>query len=534
MTSAVDPPRPSASFATAFALGLLVVELSAIGLVFKHAIDFNCLVNWPAWACRGGSGTLIAFYCMLGALALLTMLRPAPLRDLTAEAGTRLWPLAINAAGVGIAFVPTVLLQEGSGAQALGLAFAFWSLGMLLLLSGLLRYVAPPSLWRDYLSDQWQIVLPVMLAAAATPYLSTLIRPLWRLETTTDLTFGAVVWLIGAMGYDVETGTENKAIGSGDFFIGVAPVCSGIEGIALVTLFVSLYLWLFRQELRFPRSLLLYPIGIAASAIFNVIRITALLAIGLEGNPELAVGGFHSHAGWLMFTFVSLGIIALAQNVPALKKYNAVASASPAAGGSLWQDPVAARILPFAVFMLGALAVSAFSQVPGAMYPFRVLVLAAFLLPFLPIYRRLHWRIDPVAIGVGCAIGVMWVLIPVAPSETAPFGAVSGGLLLAWFVFRGIGTIILVPIVEELFFRDYLESRLRLGQGHAWAILAACVTAGLFALLHDRWIEAFVAGLAFSAVMRRNGNITDAILAHATANAIVFAVAVATGNLAII
>ena len=91
-----------------------------------------------------------------------------------------------------------------------------------------------------------------------------------------------------------------KHIGSGDFMISVAPVCS--EGIALVTIFVSLYLRLFRAELRFPHALLPYPLGIAASACLNVVRIGALLVLEIEGQPDLAVEGFHSHAGGVMFT----------------------------------------------------------------------------------------------------------------------------------------------------------------------------------------------------------------------------------------
>jgi membrane protease YdiL (CAAX protease family) len=85
-----------------------------------------------------------------------------------------------------------------------------------------------------------------------------------------------------------------------------------------------------------------------------------------------------------------------------------------------------------------------------------------------------------------------------------------------------------------LFFRGYLEKRLRLGSGIAWMIVAAVVTAALFAALHDRWAEAFVASLAFSWAAQRNGRVTDAILSHAVANAVVFGAAVATGNLAII
>lgn len=112
----------------------------------------------------------------------------------------------------------------------------------------------------------------------------------------------------------------------------------------------------------------------------------------------------------------------------------------------------------------------------------------------------------------------------------------TGGLLVLWFVFRGIGTVLLVPLVEELFFRDYLEGRLR-GDGAPSVprvVLAALISAALFAALHDRWAEAFVAGIVFSFVAWRSGRISDAIAAHAAANLVVFAVAVATGNLAII
>ncbi len=87
--------------------------------------------------------------------------------------------------------------------------------------------------------------------------------------------------------------------------------------------------------------------------------------------------------------------------------------------------------------------------------------------------------------------------------------------------------------------RDYLESRLRgEGPGSAvplWrAVAAMLVTAALFAALHNRWAEAFVAGLAFSLLARRSGQIADAVAAHALANPIVFAMAAATGNLAAI
>ena len=52
---------------------------------------------------------------------------------------------------------------------------------------------------------------------------------------------------------------------------------------------------------------------------------------------------------------------------------------------------------------------------------------------------------------------------------------------MAWFIARGIGTVLLVPVIEELFFRDYLETKLQISSGRAGKLLAALATAGLFA-----------------------------------------------------
>ncbi|WVX49846.1 hypothetical protein ROLI_029410 [Roseobacter fucihabitans] len=517
---------------------LLVIELMAIGLIFKHSISFNCLENWPPRACANASGTLVALYCMLAGLFLFSMLRPASLGILFSHAGDRIWPLGINLLGVLVALIPVSFLQDGAGTEVIVPAFVFWSLGMGLLLTGLALYLATHLRWHRFLKEYGLTLIPMLVAAAAAPTLAIQIRPLWHnLDAISQITFDAVAFVVRALGYQVDTPPGTKVIGSGDFYINVAPQCSGIEGFVLVTVFVSLYLLLFRADLRFPWALILFPAGLAASAAFNVLRIAILLIIGLEGNPELAVGGFHSHAGWLMFTLVALGIIALAQTFPAFQKAGSQSQTygnAPQAQPAFLDDPIVAHILPFVVFMFSALLAQVFSNSPGVVYPLRVLAMAAALILFLQVYRRLSWHVDGVAFAAGLAIGIMWVVIPVPPSDAAPYGSLTGGLLLGWFVLRGIGTIVLVPVIEELFFRGYLENRLRLGTGAGWRVLAAVITAALFAALHDRWAEAFAAGLIFSWVMSRRGSVVDAILAHAAANALVYSVALITGNLAII
>lgn len=523
----------------ALAALFLVAQLLVIGVVFKHGIDFRCLDNWPARACRTASRSLAALYCVIAAVGLFALLRPALFRDLLAKAGHDARPLGLNMAGFAIALLPVAFMRQGQGAAMLVPAFAAWAVGMALILGGIAGFLAPRALWEGFARQAGATLAVVMAAGALAPVLAMKLQPVWQLDGIAGATFGAVRRVVGALGYDVIADPVRRHIGAGDFMISVAPVCSGIEGIALATIFVTLYLWLFRAELRFPRALLLYPLAIAASAALNVVRISVLLILGIEGQPELAVGGFHSHAGWVMFTVVALGIIAVARRVRWFNRAP-VPAAAPAPLPPLRRDPMAARILPFAVFMLTAVAAPAISHDPAMFYPIRVILLAAVLALVWPALRGILWRVSPLALAAGGAVGLMWVVIPVAPSDTAaPYGALTGGMVALWFVFRGIGTVLLVPLVEELFFRDYLESRLRGAAIDApapvWRTVGAIVvTAGLFAALHDRWAEAFVAGVVFSLLVRHKGRIADAIAAHGVANLIVFAVAVATGNLAII
>ena len=46
----------------------------------------------------------------------------------------------------------------------------------------------------------------------------------------------------------------------------------------------------------------------------NILRIAALIMLGSSGAADLAVGGFHSQAGWIAFNAVGLGLIALVQS----------------------------------------------------------------------------------------------------------------------------------------------------------------------------------------------------------------------------
>jgi CAAX prenyl protease-like protein len=102
-----------------------------------------------------------------------------------------------------------------------------------------------------------------------------------------------------------------------------------------------------------------------------------------------------------------------------------------------------------------------------------------------------------------------------------------------WLAFRVIGSVVTVPLAEELAFRGYLTRRLiasdfesvPLGR-YTWT--SCLVSSILFGAVHGRWFAGTIAGLVFAHALSRRGELTDAVLAHATTNALLAAYVLTT------
>ena len=134
------------------------------------------------------------------------------------------------------------------------------------------------------------------------------------------MTFRVVEWLLGWFYSTVVARPSDLVLGTDSFTVQVAPTCSGYEGMGLVAVFVGAFIWWFRRELRFPQSILLLVIGVLAVWLANAVRIAALIAIGASVSPSIALGGFHSQAGWIAFNLVALGVIAVGWSSPFFAK----------------------------------------------------------------------------------------------------------------------------------------------------------------------------------------------------------------------
>jgi exosortase E/protease (VPEID-CTERM system) len=519
------------------ALALMLAELVLVAVYYTNGVVFDCRASAPLWLCRLAGGADVRAYAFIAGVAVVFASRPAAWRALTAGARPRPhagWAAA-HVAGAALLVAPSFFLRDGAPTLVLTAVFSLWFAGgALAAVAGALT-LAPAKRWFDAASAVRGGLAAAALLAILAPRLADGAQRVWEWNPFATATLSAVALTLDALGQPIARGSDPADIGVGAFMVNVGRQCSGIEGFALIAGFLSLYFFAFREALRFPHALALLPVGIAASWMLNVVRIVALILLGAHVSPDLAVSGFHSHAGWLMFTTLAIGLMTVAHATPWFRS-----SATPAARAPLprlAQDWSAARLVPFIVFMASALLASTFASMPELFYPARVVAMWVALWAFRGLYRALPWRLDAWALGAGLAVGTIWILVaPPEPTAAldAALVALPAWIFLVWAVARVVGTTLLVPMTEELLFRSYLLERLDFG-GIAGRLFAVAVSTVLFAALHGRWIEAGAAGLVFAwLALRRDGGLVDAVVAHMTANGLIALWAITTGRWSII
>lgn len=529
--------------------GLIVLELGLVVLFYDHLMHFECHAVAPRPLCRTFS-LMVPRAILAGAmLAMFVTARPGWRAWLAGQ--VTLYPaphrLALQIAGIGLILAPWLWLQDGGTGRDVFLAVPFWVAGLVIGGWATLRLIAPPAVWMEALARAGPILWCAVALALVGPELARGIEIVWdRWEPLTEATFRASEWVLSRSDLPIYSNPPLRYLGVSDFIVEVSSQCSGIEGFMLFGAFLGFYIWLFRDRLAFPAVWLLLPLGLALSWCFNVFRIAALILVGHYVSPDLAINGFHSHAGWLFFTLLA-GLTALAAHrVPVFRRSGHVRPApAPSPVPPFFKDPVAARLLPFVIFMLSALVASTFSQIPALLYPWRALAMALALALFWRVLVAMPWRITPSAVGAGAGIGVLWIVTAPVP-EAGPLSAALQDLgavaLFLWVAARIVGTAVLVPVIEELFFRGYVMERIagsdrgeRMAAAPRLRLIAAiAVSTALFAALHDRWLVAGLAGLLFAVLRLRRGGLTDAIVAHAVANALIAAQALRTGDWALI
>ena len=188
-------------------------------------------------------------------------------------------------------------------------------------------------------------------------------------KPATDLTFSAVNAFLHLFLSQVVADRATMTIGGSMFNVTIYPSCAGLEGTALMLGFSAAWLWFFRKEFRFPAAFVLIPMAMVVMWISNAVRITVLILIGVAGLPDVAVGGFHSQAGWIAFTCVALSVAVLSLRLPWVTKEFAGAAPAQAESES-WNNPTVACLMPVCAILAAGMISGAVSGGFEWLYPY--------------------------------------------------------------------------------------------------------------------------------------------------------------------
>ncbi|MDO9049396.1 MAG: exosortase E/protease, VPEID-CTERM system [Methylobacter sp.] len=519
-------------------LAILALELVVITARYEVPPLLANDVSWSAWLFHFSKEIWAASLWIFCACLLIVSPRLkvilSNLREQSSEYRWLVWLAFHVLAFVAFAVITALIFEIPTNPARLSTP---WFTGWFALASATLMLwlltLAPSHFWlRLIRQERTALLMGCLLGISAWMLIGMLIRqeaPLGQKEFWNSLaipTLQLVHSLLGWVYSDLVYQPEIFLLGTTAFQVEISYACSGIEGISLITIFLVIYLWLFRKELRFPQAFWLFPLGIIVIWLANAVRIAMLIAIGASFSPEVALQGFHKQAGWIAFTLIAIGAIALSNRMEFFTvtkpDYPVVKTGKPFA---------AALLVPLLVLMAASMVTSASSGGFDALYPLRVAAVAIVLYYFRKTYTSLGWRWTWQAPAIGAAVFMIWILLEpdVDSSEIAlsqGLAKLTSGPAAVWLVFRVLGSVITVPLAEELAFRGYLIRKLiakdfenvPLGQ-FSW--FSFMLTSVLFGLLHERWIAGTLAGMAYALALYRRGQIGDAVIAHMTTNALI-------------
>jgi CAAX prenyl protease-like protein len=188
-------------------------------------------------------------------------------------------------------------------------------------------------------------------------------------------------------------------------------------------------------------------------------------------------------------------------------------------------------VAPFVVFLLLTECNRWFpgSQLWG--YPLKTALTGILLWVFRKHYREITADFSPLAVVVGLLTFALWVplyggWLVLGSSESAnpyEFAAAFPGGALVWIGIRLLGASLIVPVMEELFWRSWLLrylvnpdfTKVPLG---AFTGTSLVWSVGLFGAEHFQWVAGMVAGLLYTLLLYRTKSLSACILAHAVTN----------------
>jgi CAAX prenyl protease-like protein len=196
-------------------------------------------------------------------------------------------------------------------------------------------------------------------------------------------------------------------------------------------------------------------------------------------------------------------------------------------------SPLLARVVPFVVFVILTACQGQFGEASRYWIYFTKTVVGAWLVWVVwPLVKEMRWAFSWEAVVTGVGVFAIWVglndLYPKWGKAGTPWNPCvqfGDGTALAWFFIavRILGSAIVVPPIEEIFYRSFLYryivkpdfQSVPMGIFHP---LAFVVTAAIFGVAHYEWLAGVLCAFAYQGLVIYKKRLGDAMTAHAITN----------------
>lgn len=216
----------------------------------------------------------------------------------------------------------------------------------------------------------------------------------------------------------------------------------------------------------------------------------------------------------------------------------------------LAQSPAFARIAPFAIYLL-VLALEGqahhlFTEFDARwLYPLKILLVVGVLATFRLSYTELRgfkFSLSNTALSLaaGVLVFAVWVSLDISwavlGEPGAGFDPRDDGQIDWWLAgFRLAGAALVVPLMEELFWRSFLmrwivKSDFLSVNPSAVTFAAVLLSSIVFGFEHHQWLAGIFAGLVYAWLYRYTGHLMYAIFAHAVTNGVLGAWVLMSGQ----
>lgn len=208
---------------------------------------------------------------------------------------------------------------------------------------------------------------------------------------------------------------------------------------------------------------------------------------------------------------------------------------------TLWRG----YVVPMVLFLILTQLEAYFPRQYVWVYIAKACIVTAALIVFRTTWKdiRPEARVLLPAILVGLAVFVEWVWLdkwvpyPHLGKREAfnPFIAVSNPSLRALFLaVRFYGLVLMVPVMEELFWRSFLLRYLTRPDFDAIAVGAFswgafAIVAGAFGVSHPEWLVAVLCAVAYGLLLRQTRSLFACVVAHAVTNLALGIYVISTG-----